>query len=201
MLEMIKSNGIDTLKKITAIKSSMGRLNPIALTGQMTTYIPEGFPKEGVRRRVLDVMLNIGIPFNRWLGLRIKTFESDKVVIESPETVLRRNHVGTAHACALALIGEYPAGLLVAQKFPLEKYRMIIGKLEIEYHKAGRGTLIGAAKAPEAWPVLNGDEAWVEMETQITNKKGDLVAVCKTRWQIKPWDKVRSGASPSLPTE
>lgn len=177
--------GLDKLKKLN-------RFNPIAVSEQVVTYLPQGLPREGVRRRVLDVILNIGIPFNRWLGLKIKEFGPTQVVVESPDTVLRRNHVGTAHACALALIGEYPSGLLVAQRYSFDKYRIIISKLEMEYMKAGKGTLFGAAQAPMEWPEQGEEETWVEMETKITNKKGDLVAVCKTKWQIKEWSKVKS---------
>lgn len=167
-----------------------GKFDPIAASEQVAALLP--MEQESARRRMLDVLLGFGIPFNRWLGLRIKEFTKSRVVIESPPTVLRRNHVGTAHACAQALIGEYAAGLVVAQTYPIESYRIIIGKLEIEYHKAGAGTLLGVAEAPEKWAELNNNEAWVEMVTHITNEKGESVSTCRTRWQVKSWDQVKS---------
>lgn len=169
-----------------------GSLDPITLTEQMAEKIPAGFRPGRVRRRLLDVLLNVQIPFNRWLGLRIKEFSPSKVTIESPPSILRRNHVGTAHACAQALIGEYAAGLVVAQKFPLEQYRMIIGKLEIDYAKAGRGTLFGTAKAPSEWPELVDEAGWVPMQTEIVDESGNVVAVCKTNWQVKSWKKIEA---------
>jgi acyl-coenzyme A thioesterase PaaI-like protein len=170
--------------------TKLAKFDPVTVAGQVSEYLPAFLPRDPAKRKLLDLLLNIGVPFNRWLGLRIKVFEPERVVIESPEVVLRRNHVGTAHACAQALIGEIPAGLLVAQKFPLESYRFIISKLEIEYHKAGRGMLTGSAKAPEAWPELNDGEAWVDMKTEITNELGEPVATCRTRWQVKSWQRV-----------
>ncbi len=174
------------------IQKLKGKIDPIAITEQIAGKLPGPLNNALVKNRLLDVVLNVGIPFNRWLGLRIKEFGPEGVTIESPETLLRRNHVGTAHACAQALIGEYAAGLVVAQTFPLETYRMIIGRLEIDYHKAGKGTLRGTARAPDVWPELENDEAWVEMRTEIRDEAGVEVAVCKTRWQIKSWAKIKA---------
>ena len=180
---------ISKLAGITkALSLGEGKFDPIAFSELLTSRIP--MASENVRRRILDVMLNVGIPFNRWLGLRVHEISADHVTIKSPETVLRRNHVGTAHACAQALIGEYAAGLVIAQQFPIETYRMIISKLEIDYAKPGRGTLYGTAKAPETMPELTDEEGWVDMETRITDKAGDEVSVCRTRWQVKSWAKI-----------
>jgi len=177
------------LKKILGLKND-GHFDALTATENWAQHIPALLPQDGIRRRALDLLLNIGIPFNRWLGLKIKEISRDRVVIESPPTVLRRNHVGTAHACAQALIGEYASGLIVAQHFPLETYRMIIGRLEIDYGKAGRGTLFGVAEAPVPFPELSNEEGWVDMKTVISNEKGEEVSVCKTRWQVKSWARI-----------
>lgn len=174
---------------------NLRHMNPIEISEKLASQLPGAVPKEGIRRRLLDVLLNFGIPFNRWLGLRIREFGTDHVVIESPPTTLRKNHVGSAHACALALIGEYAAGLLIAQHFPIDTHRFIIGRLDIEYKKQGRGTLSGVAQAPVEWPELQDGEAWISMQTEITDEKNETVAVCKTEWQVKSWAKVDSRKS------
>jgi acyl-coenzyme A thioesterase PaaI-like protein len=165
----------------------MMKMNPFKLTEKVTI--------SKVRRRMLDVLLNIGIPFNRWLGMRLLQVSEESVVVASPDTVLRQNHVGGAHACALALIGEYAAGVLVAQHYSFDEYRIIIGSLDVQYHKQGRGPLVGTVSAPEIWPKLTQGEAWVEMKTEITNSKAEVVAVCTTKWQVKAWSKVQSHRS------
>lgn len=179
-------------EKLAEKWSSRGRFNPITASEKIAAKSPPGLDADSVRRRVLDVLLNFGVPFNRWLGLHLKKFTSETVVVESPPSVLRRNHVGTAHACAQALIGEMAAGLLVAQKYPLDDFRMIIGKLEIEYKKAGRGTLFGTAHAPENWPALENEEAWIPMTTEITDEAGHPIAVCRTSWQVKTWKRIEA---------
>jgi acyl-coenzyme A thioesterase PaaI-like protein len=188
-MKFAQFNPITVLTQLSQL-ADLKHFDPIMVTDQLSSYVPEGMPKDMVKKRLLDVLVTIGVPFNRWLGYRIQEFTPERVTVESPPTVLRRNHVGTAHACAQALLGEMPAGLLVAQKYPLEEHRMIISKLEIEYFKAGRGTLFGKCEAPAEWPELVDDEAWVEMVTKITNDNGELISECRTRWQVKTWAKI-----------
>ena len=161
------------------------RFNPIELSQKIP--IPQ------IRKRALDLMLNVGIPFNRWLGYRIAEIGPCEVVVVSPDRKLRENHVGGAHACALALMGEYPAGLLVAQQFPIDQYRFIISELHIKYFKQGFGELTAVARAPQQWPQMRPRatdsklEAWVELTTEITNEGKEKIAECFTKWQVKPW--------------
>ncbi len=172
---------------------ALTKFDPIAFSRLIDEKIPHGFPgREIARLRLLDVMLNLGIPFNRWLGLRITAFSPQSVVVTSPPSVLRRNHVGTAHACAQALIGEYASGLVVAQRFRATEFRVIIGHLEVDYKKAGYGELKGEAFEPAVWPEVVDDAAWVEMQTEIRNTKGETVSLCRTRWQVKRWKRIKS---------
>lgn len=152
----------------------------------------EKIPSEKVRFKLLDHILEWTIPFNRHLGLKIISLSENEVRITSPQRFRRKNHVGGAHACALALLGEYPAGLLIAQNFPMENYRFIIGRLEVNYHKQGRGLLTAITLSPDAWPEIQEGEAWVQMLTKIENEAHELVAEVQTHWQIKSWKTVRT---------
>jgi acyl-coenzyme A thioesterase PaaI-like protein len=168
----------------------VNELKSKGLKGVDPIKLTEKIPNEKIRRRVLDKVMSLNIPFNRWVGLRIDEINDDRVVVLSPPTRLRENHVGGMHAACLALLGEYAAGLCVASHYGIEEYRLIIGSLNIEYHKQGKGLLRGVAHAPSTWPEVVEGEAWIDMETKITNEKGEDVAVCKTRWQLKDWAQV-----------
>ncbi|MCM2283111.1 MAG: DUF4442 domain-containing protein [Bdellovibrionaceae bacterium] len=148
-------------------------------------------PNESLRRRALDVLMTVSIPFNRWLGFRFEHIGEDRVVVLSPPRKLRENHVGGAHACSLALMGEYAAGACIATHYGLQGNRLIIGKLEVDYHRQGRGWLRAEAHAPAEWPQPQEGEAWLDMVTKITDSKNVEVATCKTRWQLKSWSRVR----------
>ncbi len=159
------------------------KIDPIKLTARI--------PNETLRKRVLDVVMTVSVPFNRWLGFRFERIGEDRVVVISPPRRLRENHVGGAHACCLALMGEYAAGMCIASHYGIDGHRLIIGKLDIDYHKQGRGWLRAEASAPTAWPEPRDGEAWIDMETRITDSKDGHVATCKTKWQLKDWSRVR----------
>ncbi len=165
---------------------SLKKMDPIKLTARI--------PNESLRKRALDLVMTVSIPFNRWLGFRFERIDADQVVVLSPPRKLRENHVGGAHACSLALMGEYAAGMCVAARYGIEDFRLIIGRLEIDYHKQGRGWLRAEALAPAEWPELVDGEAWIEMTTTITDSRAQPVATCKTKWQLKEWSRVRRGA-------
>jgi acyl-coenzyme A thioesterase PaaI-like protein len=161
------------------------KINPLKIANKISN------PK--LSKAVLNTFLSVGVPFNAGLGLRVVEINASRVRILSPSRWKRRNHLGSAHACAIAVLCEVPAGLMVLQKYPLEKYRFILGGLTITYHKQGRGPLYGDVMAPTEWPmIVDNGEIWVEFETKVTNKSGELVAEGRTKWQIKPWSTVRA---------
>ncbi len=154
--------------------------------------IVKHIPQTKIRQKVLDYTFSWAIPFNKGLGLKLSSVTPEKVEVISRPLRKRQNHVGGAHACFLALMGEYAAGLCLAQTYSAENYRMIIGSLKVEYLKQGRGSLLSIAKRPKELPQQTSDEFWVPMKTEIMNEQNELIAICETNWQIKAWNKVRS---------
>jgi acyl-coenzyme A thioesterase PaaI-like protein len=167
----------------------MIKVDPIAMANKI--------PFESMRLTALTQFLNIGIPFNTGLGMKITKLTPEEVQIQSPPKRKRENHVGSSHACFLALLSEYPAGVLIAQKYSFEKYRIIISQLNIEYFKQGRGTLTSTVKGPQIWPELVNGEMFIDMQTEITNEKSERISLCKTKWQIKEWSQVKNSKKPS----
>ncbi len=152
----------------------------------------DGIKNKKLKHRLLDKILDFNIPFNKPLKFKIQELSKDMVQIHSPSVKARQNHIKGAHACALATLGEYPAGLVLAQNFSPQKYRFILKDLNMSYEKQGRGALTAICKISAAPSVENDDESWHEMITVINNAQGELVATCKTNWQIKDWSKVKS---------
>ncbi|MBT4761343.1 MAG: DUF4442 domain-containing protein [Bdellovibrionaceae bacterium] len=148
-------------------------------------------PNLKVKHKMLDQFFEWFIPFNKDLGLRIQELDENQVKIKSLPKKRRRNHLGGAHACALALVGEYPAGLVIAQNFPPHKYRIIMNKLEIEYFKQGFNVLYAEASKPDSFAEPVDHETTINMTTEIKNADGELIAICKTQWPIKEWKYVK----------
>jgi hypothetical protein len=101
--------------------------------------------------------------------------------------------VAAAHACFLALMAEYPAGLVLARRFSITRYRLIISELKMSYQKQGRGrlTAVAALQGTDLLPLETTDEFFVPMITTIFDQDTNPIARGETLWQIKPWSKVR----------
>lgn len=145
-----------------------------------------------IKNVFLDNALKIGIPFNMGMGMKIKLVNDKESQIESLPVYRRKNHVGTAHAISQALLIEYTAGLLIAQKYSFDHYRLVLTNINITYHKPGKGTLTGSAHAPNQWPDLKEGEMFLDMHTKVHNEKNELISEGKTTWQIKSWSKTKA---------
>jgi acyl-coenzyme A thioesterase PaaI-like protein len=147
----------------------------------------------------LDKVLRLGIPFNAPHGFAIKELSPDQVRISLPNRKLNHNHIGGIHACAMATVGEYCAGLSLLSKFGISKYRLIMSELNCTYTWQGRTDLEGTCS-----PHLINEEAVKAaldegktysqpLETIIQEvKTGKEVARIKTTWQLKPWGNVKT---------
>jgi len=147
---------------------------------------------------ILDKLLRVGIPFNAPHGFKIKTLNSDAVIISLPNKKLNHNHIGGIHACAMATVGEYCAGMSLLTSFGISQYRLILSELNVKYTYQGRVELEGicspqqidVAKVKEG---LESEGKYLqELKTIIRDLQGKEVAVVTTVWQLKPWEQVKT---------
>lgn len=147
----------------------------------------------------LDKILTLGIPFNAPHGFTIRKISPEQVRVSLPNRKLNHNHIGGIHACAMATVGEYCAGLSLLSSFGISKYRLIMSELSVTYTWQGRTDLEGIC-SPEAIDkeavkaVLEEGKTYSQqLETIIQEKKsGKEVARVKTTWQLKPWGTVKT---------
>lgn len=146
----------------------------------------------------LDKLLTVGIPFNAPHGFKIKTLNQDAVIVALPNRKLNHNHLGGIHACAMATVGEYCAGLSLLQSFGISKYRLIMSDLSVKYTYQGRVDLEGVCSPNQidVDKVAKGLEAEgkysQELKTVIRDLNGKEVAVVTTVWQLKNWEQVKT---------
>lgn len=146
----------------------------------------------------LNKVLQVGIPFNAPHGFKIKEISEDAVLITLPNRKLNHNHLGGIHACAMATVGEYCAGMSLLKTFGVRKYRLILSELNVKYTYQGRVDCEGfcsprqidQAKAESA--LASEGKYLQKLETLIRDKSGKEVAVVTTVWQLKSWDKVKT---------
>lgn len=145
---------------------------------------------------ILDNILKVGIPFNAPHGFRIKSLSKEGVEIYLPNRKLNHNHLGGVHACAMATVGEFCAGMTILTHFGISKYRLILSELNVKYTYQGRTDLMGFCSGNniDSDAVADGltkDGKYLQtLTTVIKDKNENLVATIETTWQIKSWDKV-----------
>jgi acyl-coenzyme A thioesterase PaaI-like protein len=146
----------------------------------------------------LDKLLRLGIPFNAPHGFKIQKIDQDEVIISLPNRKLNHNHIGGIHACAMATVGEFCAGVSLLKSFGISKYRLILAEIHINYTYQGRVDLEGSCSPQQIniEEVRKGLEEsgkyLQELTTIIRDLKGKEVAQVKTVWQLKNWEEVRT---------
>jgi acyl-coenzyme A thioesterase PaaI-like protein len=146
----------------------------------------------------LNKVLMIGIPFNAPHGFKIKEISDEQVLITLPNRKLNHNHLGGIHACAMATVGEYCAGMSLLKSFGSTQYRLILADLHVKYTYQGRTDLLGSCSVKQIdkegiKKVLETEGKYLQkLETIIKEKSGKEVAVVTTTWQLKSWDQVKT---------
>jgi len=146
----------------------------------------------------LDKLLRLGIPFNAPHGFKIKNLDKDAVIISLPNRKLNHNHIGGIHACAMATVGEYCAGMSLLSSFGISKYRLILSELNVKYTYQGRVDLEGICY-PNQIDVeavregLEKEGKYLQpLKTIIRDLNGKEVAEVMTTWQLKNWEQVKT---------
>lgn len=146
----------------------------------------------------LNKVLTLGIPFNAPHGFKIKEMNENAVIIHLPNRKLNHNHLGGVHACAIATIGEFAAGMSLLSSFGITKYRPILSELSVKYTYQGRTDLEGSCTPHQidkqaVKSALETEGKYLQrLETIIRDKNGKEVAVVTTVWQLKSWDQVKT---------
>lgn len=144
-----------------------------------------------------DNLMRLAIPFNAPHGFAFKKITDEEVQISLPNFKLNHNHLGGMHACAIATLGEFCAGMTLVKHFGMSEYRYILSELSVKYHLQGRTGLVGTAKlsaervAEIKQQLATQDKILIEHNTEIFNRHSEKVADVRTVWQMKDWKKVQ----------
>lgn len=148
---------------------------------------------------ILNWSLSRMIPFNKPHGFRIVTLEDYRLKSKLPYRGRNLNHIKGLHACALATISEFSTGFLLISKLGSSKYRIILQRLEMDYHYQGKMDAYGEFAITEDWlqqqiiiPLKSKESVVVNCEVKIHDEKGNHLTTGHVHWQIKNWEKVKT---------
>jgi acyl-coenzyme A thioesterase PaaI-like protein len=148
-------------------------------------------------RIALDNLMRLAIPFNAPHGFKFTKLAQDEVQISLPNFKLNHNHLGGMHACSIATLGEFCAGMTIVKQLGMSRYRLILAELSVKYHLQGRTALRGVARLEVAradalkQQLAQKEKVLFEHNTEIYNTHNEKIADVRTVWQIKDWKKVQ----------
>ncbi len=164
----------------------------------LSKYLNEAQASKWALRK-LNIALGFGIPFNKPHGIKITKVETNAVVTTIPLKRKNLNHIKGIHACGLATTAEFCSGLVLLRRLNPAKYRLIMQKIEVEYHYQAKHScnarfeLDDALFESEILAPLNKDGvAFYTCEIPVHDVKGNHVCTAYTRWQIKAWMNVKT---------
>jgi acyl-coenzyme A thioesterase PaaI-like protein len=149
--------------------------------------------------KILNWSLDRMIPFNKPHGFRIVEIGDNHIKTIIPYKKRNFNHIRGLHACALATVSEFTTGLLLITKLDAKKFRLIMQRLEMDYHYQGKTDSFARLELSPEWfersiylPLRTADSTVVTCEVKIVDKNGNQLTTGKVHWQVKDWSKVKT---------
>ena len=156
----------------------------------------------GFYLNLLNWSLNCMIPFNKPHGFRVLEVDEYRLKTLMPYRKSNFNHIRGLHACGLATISEFTTGFLLISSLDMKKYRIIMQRLEMDYHYQGKMDATAEFGISREWldeqvikPLQSTDAVVVPCEVRIHDVKGNHLTTGKVFWQIKDWSKVKTKVS------
>ena len=148
---------------------------------------------------LLNLALNRIVPFNKPHGFRIIEIGDDHIITLIPYRKRNLNHIKGLHACALATLSEFTTGLLLLTRLDGSKYRLIMQRLEMDYHYQGKMDAMATYSITKETirqqilePLETGDSVVIMCEVKIHDREGNHLTTGRVHWQVKDWGKVRT---------
>lgn len=150
---------------------------------------------------VLNQSLARMVPFNSPHGFAIRMLGDDSVKVLLPYRRKNLNHIRGLHACALATVSEFATGFLLLTRLDGTQYRLIMKRIEMEYHYQGKMDAITEFQIGGNWmdqnilaPLQQEESVVVPCEVKTHDVKGNHLSTGKVFWQIKDWSRVKTKA-------
>lgn len=98
-----------------------------------------------------------------------------------------RNHVGSIHAAAMALLAESATGFLVGMSVP-DTHLLLIKTLRVDYKKRAIGSLraVATLTTEQLSAVATQPRGEVTVQVEVTDESGQSPIACEMIWAWLP---------------
>ena len=122
---------------------------------------------EWLRYRLLSYVLGATVKFVGTADVRCKHLTAEKAIFRLANRKRVRNHIGTIHAAASALVAETATGMALGMHIPDDKIPLL-KTMHIDYLKRSTGALLAEAS-------LTKDQ----IESLHRDEKGSILIACR----------------------
>lgn len=139
------------------------------------------------RRKAKTMLFGAFVRFFRTGGLEILELKEGKAHIRMKNRKRVQNHIGTAHAAAMALLAESATGLAIGLSVPDDKVP-VIKSLHVDYVKRATGDLEAVASLSQAElaRMSTEEKGDIVVPVTVTDAKGIEPIKCKMVWAWTP---------------
>jgi acyl-coenzyme A thioesterase PaaI-like protein len=164
-----------TLASLTGSLSRLASSETLRRTWGLLRHAPGG----GV---IMGQLLGNLAPYTGSIRPEVLVLEEGYARVRMRDRRAIRNHLRSVHAIALMNLGEVATGVAMMFSLP-EGMRGIITHLEMDYLKKARGHITAECRAPAA---VAGERREYEVQADLTDEAGEVVARARARWLIGP---------------
>jgi len=155
--------------------------------------------RSGAYRWLLNRVIERMVPFNKPHGFRVIELGDHHLKTLLPYRKRNLNHIRGLHACAMATVSEFTTGFLLISLLDAKKFRLIMQRLEMDYHYQGKMDAVAQFSISQQWlesnvftPLKTTPSVVVTCQVMIHDVEGNHLSTGNVYWQIKDWQQVKT---------
>lgn len=141
----------------------------------------------GLRAWLISYAFGSTVRFVRTAGVRFLDLTEERALLTLPNRRKVQNHIHTAHAAAVALLGETATGAVFGMSVPDDKIPLL-KSMRIHYVKLSKGDLRAEAalSAAERERIFSDEKGDIAVPVKITDQTGEATVESEFIWAWRP---------------
>jgi acyl-coenzyme A thioesterase PaaI-like protein len=140
-----------------------------------------------IRYKILSVVLGATVKFVGTAGIKCLMLSSDKAVFKLANKKKVRNHIGSVHAAASALVAETATGMALGVHIPDDKLP-VLKTMHVDYVKRSTGALTAEAylTKEQIESLHRDDKGSFIVSCTVQDEKNIEPVICSMEWAWTP---------------